>query len=261
MAETNAGQSPASRAGTTVLITGGRRVGNDLALTLAEHGWNVAMTYRSSRGAIERSIAAVIERGRGGLAIAADLAHPDQAENAVRLAASHFGRLDALVNMASSFRHTPFESLTPRDLDDMIAANLAAPYHAALAAARVMRAQPAEDGIKGRIVNIGDWATERPYRDFLPYLVAKGGLTTMTLALAVELAPHIPVAMIQPAMVEPPPDLDAAAIQSVIAQTPLARIGSPGDVNRLIVYLLEGTNFVTGACFRVDGGRFLGTDA
>ena len=70
-----------------------------------------------------------------------------------------------------------------------------------------MLEQPGEDGIKGKIVNIGDWATERPYKDYLPYLVAKGGLTTMTLALARELAPHIPVAMIQPAMIDPPPDL------------------------------------------------------
>ena len=140
----------------------------------------------------------------------------------------------------------------------MIAGNLAAPYHTALAAARLMLAQPGEDGIKGKIVLIGDWATERPYKDYLPYLVAKGGLTTMTLALARELAPHIPVAMIQPAMIDPPSDFIAEDIQAVLAQTPLRRLGSPGDVNRLIVYLLEGTNFVTGACFRVDGGRFLG---
>ena len=98
--------------------------------------------------------------------------------------ADHFGRLDALVNMASVFRRTPFATLAPRDFDEMIAANLAAPYHTAVAAARVMLEQSGDDGIKGKIVNIGDWATERPYKDYLPYLVAKGGLTTMTLALA-----------------------------------------------------------------------------
>jgi pteridine reductase len=251
-------EAPAAIRGKTVLITGGRRVGSDLALILADRGWNVAMTYRSSRDAIERTVAAVAERGRAGLTIAADLARPEQAEKAVRDAAVRFGRLDALVNMASTFRCTPLASLTPRDFDDMIASNLAAPYHAAIAAARVMLEQPADDGIKGKIINIGDWATDRPYRDYLPYLVAKGGLTTMTLALATELAPHIPVAMIQPAMIEPPPDLDADEIRSVIAQTPMRRIGSPGDVNRLIVFLLEGTNFVTGTCIRIDGGRFLG---
>lgn len=143
----------------------------------------------------------------------------------------------------------------------MIAANLAAPYHTSLAAARLMLDQPGEDGIKGKIVLIGDWATERPYKNYLPYLVAKGGLTTMTLALARELAPHIPVAMIQPAMIEPPPDFTEDDKQAVLAQTPLRRFGSPADVNRLILYLLEGTNFVTGACFRVDGGRFLGEDS
>jgi pteridine reductase len=244
--------------GRSVLITGGRRVGGDLALMLADHGWGVAMTYHSSRETIERTIADVEQRGSPGLAISADLARPEPAEQAVRQAASHFGRLDALVNMASLFRGTPFATLSPRDFDTMISANLAAPYHTAIAAARVMLDQPADDGIKGKIINIGDWATERPYKNYLPYLVAKGGLTTMTLALAAELAPHIPVAMIQPAMIEPPPDLSEADKQAVLAQTPLRRFGSPDDVNRLIVYLLESTNFVTGACFRVDGGRFLG---
>lgn len=240
------------------MITGGRRVGGELALLLADRGWDVGMTYHRSREAIERTIAAVEGRGREGMAVAADLSRPEQAEEAVRRVADRFGRLDALVNMASVYRRTPFSALKPDDFEELIAANLAAPYHTAIAAARVMLDQPERDGIKGKIVNIGDWATERPYKDYLPYLVAKGGLTTMTLALAAELAPYVPVAMIQPAMIDPPPDFSEDDRAAVIAQTPLRRCGTPGDVNRLIVYLLEGTNFVTGACFRVDGGRFLG---
>jgi pteridine reductase len=261
MAASNTGAAPGSSAGKSVLITGGRRVGSELALLLADNGWNVAMTYHNSRETIERTIGAVKERARDGLAIHADLSQSEQAEAAVQSAARHFGRLDALVNMASVYRRTPLATLTARDFDSLIAANLAAPYHTAIAAARVMLDQQGEEGIKGKIVNFGDWATERPYKDYLPYLVAKGGLTTMTMALAVELAPFIPVAMIQPAMIEPPPDLTEADKQEVLAQTPLRRFGSPPDVNRLIVYLLEGTNFVTGTCFRVDGGRFLGTES
>jgi pteridine reductase len=260
MATFEPGEAPEPVPAKTVLITGGRRVGAELALLLADRGWNVAMTYHTSREAIERTIVAVTERGRDGMAIHADLSRADQAERAVDQAAQRFERLDALVNMASVYRRTPMATLAPSDFDQMIAANLAAPYHTAIAAARVMLRQPGEDGIRGKIVNIGDWATERPYKDYLPYLVAKGGLTTMTLALAKELAPHIPVAMIQPAMIEPPPDLTEADRQAVLAQTPLHQFGSPNDVNRLIVYLLEGTNFVTGACFRVDGGRFLGVE-
>ncbi len=245
--------------GKVVLITGGRRVGAELALLLASRGWDVAMTYHTSRAAIERTIAGVEERGRAGLAIAADLARPEQAESTVRQTVDRFGRLDALVNMASTYRRTPFASLAPRDFDEMVAANLAAPYHVAVAAARAMLDQSGDAGIRGRIVNFGDWATERPYRDYLPYLVAKGGLATMTLALAAELAPHIAVAMIQPAMIDPPPDLSEQERQAVVDQTPLHRVGTPDDVNQLVVYLLEATSFVTGACFRVDGGRFLGT--
>jgi len=247
--------------GKVVLITGGRRVGSELAMLLAAGGTHVAMTYHTSRAVIDRTIESAQALGVAGLAVAADLSRPAQADNAVKEVAARFGRLDALVNMTSVYRRTPWADLCPRDFDDMIAANLAAPYHTALAAARLMLAQPAQDGIKGKIVLIGDWATERPYKDYLPYLVAKGALTTMTLALARELAPHVPVAMIQPAMIEPPPDFTDQDKQAILALTPLRRFGSPADVNRLILYLLEGTNFVTGACFRVDGGRFLGEDS
>jgi pteridine reductase len=244
--------------GKVVMITGGRRVGGELALLLAGRGAHLAMTYHTSRAIIETTIAAIEGLGVEGLAVGADLSRAEEAEAAVARVADHFGHLDALVNMTSAFRRTPFADLSPRDFDEMIAANLAAPYHTAVAAARVMLEQPGDDGIKGKIVNIGDWATDRPYKDYLPYLVAKGGLTTMTLALARELAPHIPVAMIQPAMIDPPPDLTEDEIQAVLVHTPLRRFGSASDVNRLILYLLEGTNFVTGTCFRVDGGRFLG---
>lgn len=246
--------------GKVVLVTGGRRVGGDLARLLAERGASVALTYHTSRAAIERTMADVEARGTSGLAVAADLARADQAEQAVARVVAHFGRLDALVNMASVFRRTPFGDLVPGDFDALIAANLAAPYHTAVAAARRMLTQPGERGIKGKIVNLGDWATERPYKHYLPYLVAKGGLTTMTLALARELAPHIPVTMVQPAMIAPPPDFSEADREAVVAATPLRRVGSPDDVNRLILYLLEGTDFATGACYRVDGGRFLGPE-
>ena len=247
--------------GKTVLITGGRRVGGALALLLADRGANVALTYHTSREAIERTAAEVEARGVQSLAVAADLSDALQAEAAVDRVVERFGRVDALVNMASVFRRTPFRSLVPADFDAMIAANLAAPYHVAVSTARRMLDQPShESGLKGKIVNVGDWSTERPYKGYLPYIVAKGGLTTMTLALAVELAPEIAVTMVQPAMIDPPPGLSPEDRAAVVAATPLAREGTPGDANRLILYLLEGTDFATGACYRIDGGRFLGVE-
>ncbi len=246
--------------GKGVLITGGRRVGSDLARLLADRGASVALTYFKSRETIERTVAEVEARGVRGLAVAADLTKADQAAGAVARVVEAFGRIDVLVNMASVYRRTPLATLSPADFDAMIAANLAAPYHTAIAAARRMLDQDADEGIKGKIVNVGDWATARPYKNYLPYLVAKGGLTTMTLALAKELAPHVTVNMVQPAMIDPPPDFSPTDRDAVVAQTPLQRVGSPGDLNRLILYLLEGTDFATGSCYRVDGGRFLGLD-
>jgi pteridine reductase len=242
-----------------VLITGGRRVGADLARRLARRGANLAMTWRSSRAEIEAVLAELQAAcDVRTIAIEADLADPAQASSAVDRTIEAFGRIDALVNMASIFPRTPFETLKPEDFDRNIAANLAGPYHTAVAAGKAMlRQSDGPDGLNGRIVNIGDWAIDRPYLDYLPYLVAKGGLKTMTLALAAELAPHVTVNMIQPAMIDPPPGMTADDIAQVIAATPLRRVGRPGDVNALIEYLLTETSFVTGTCIRVDGGRFL----
>ena len=258
MALLDAGATDGKLAGRTVLITGGRRVGADLARMLADRGAHVAMTFHTSRAVIEQTIAQVEASGGRGLAVAADLTKPVDAANAVEQVIRRFGRLDALVNMASIFRRTPLATLSSTEIEEIIAANLLAPFHAAHASAKMMLTQASDDGIKGKIVILGDWASERPYKDYLPYLVAKGGLATLTLALATELAPDIPVALIQPAMIDPPPDMTQSEIDDVLDQTPLRRFGSSLDVNRLILYLLDGTNFVTGSCFRVDGGRFLG---
>ena len=242
-----------------VLITGGKRVGSDLARRLAGRGANVAMTFHTSQLEIEATLDEIRKTaGVKAIAIKADLSDPDQAQNAVNQTIDAFGRIDVLVNMASIFPRTPFETLKPVDFQRNIAANLAGPYHTAVAAGQVMLKQSAgADGFKGRMIHIGDWAIDRPYRNYLPYLIAKGGLKTMTLAMAVELAPHVPVNMIQPAMIDPPPDMTPDDIQHVVNATPLRRVGNPGDVNELILYLIYSTGFVTGSCFRVDGGRFL----
>jgi NAD(P)-dependent dehydrogenase (short-subunit alcohol dehydrogenase family) len=245
----------------TVLITGGRRVGAHLAVELARRGANVALSYFKSRERIETVAENVRRVGARAETFAGDLRLPADVESLVDQTVAEFGSLDALVNMTSEFRPTPFDTLQPANFDDAIASNLKAPYLVAVAAARAMRNQPVVDGMQGKIVNFADWAVERPYRDFLPYFVAKGGVVTMTKALAVELAPTIAVNAIAPAMIDPPPSLSAEDIEAIRRASPLARIGTPADANNLVLYLLEGTDFVTGAVYRVDGGRFLGVEA
>jgi pteridine reductase len=246
--------------GKTILITGGRRVGAKLALELAQRGANVALSYFRSRERIEAVVAEIRQRGVRAAAFAADLRQSADAESLVTRTVAELGSIDALVNMTSEFHPKPFDELQPSDFDDAIASNLKAPYLTSVAAARAMRKQPIAHGLQGKIINFADWAVERPYKDFLPYFIAKGGVVTMTRALAVELAPTIAVNAIAPAMIDPPPSLSPQDIEEIRQSSPLKRIGTPSDANNLVLYLLEGTDFVTGAVYRVDGGRFLGVD-
>lgn len=247
--------------GTSALITGGRRVGGKLAVMLAERGVSVGMTYFTSRDVIQKTVGSIRSKGGRAEAIAADLRQAQQAQHAVDEVVRLFGRIDIFVNMAGIYYPTPFENLKPSDFDDMIAANLAGPYYAAVAAAQCMVKQPPLEGkLHGKIINVGDWAIDRPYRDYLPYHVAKGGMKTFTLALAKELAPKVTVNMVHPAMIDPPADFSDEVISEVISQTPVGHAGKASDLNNLILYLLEGTDFATGSCYNVDGGRFLGVD-
>ncbi|WP_169978364.1 SDR family NAD(P)-dependent oxidoreductase [Tautonia rosea] len=252
-------------AGSSILITGGRRVGASLARLLADRGAKLAMTYRTSRETIEQTLNDCRTQGAADtLPIEADLVDPEQAERAVQQVVERFGRIDALVNMASIYERTPFAELTPEHYDRMIAANLSAPYHVAVAAGKAMLAQEpipgAASGLKGKILCFGDWGTDRPRGGDLPYIIAKGGLSTMTLAMAKELAPHVAVNLIQPGTIVPWPDMTDDQRNEILRATPLARIGSADDANHLVLYLLEGTDFATGGCYRIDGGRYLGTD-
>lgn len=246
-------------AGKTVLITGGRRIGAALARLLAERGANIALSYHSSTAVIQEVVEDCRQAGVQAEAYSADLRHCEQAEALVAQTVARFGSLDVLINLTSIYTRTPFANLQPSDYEEAIASNLSAPYFTALSAARAMQQQPTVDGLQGKIIHFTDWAVDRPYRDFLPYLIAKGGLVTLTRALAVELAPTITVNAIAPGTVEPPPHVSAERLEQIRNTSTLGKIGSADDVNRLVLYLLEGTDFVTGEVYRVDGGRFLGS--
>ncbi len=245
-------------AGKTILITGGRRVGGKLARLLAQRGANIALSFHSNRDAVEETARNCRLAGVQAEVFQADLREAEQAQRLVDETVRRFGSLDVLINLTSIYTRTPWKELTPQDYDAMIASNLTAPYWTAIAAARQMQRQPIVAGLQGKIIHFTDWAVDRPYRGFLPYLVAKGGLVTLTKALAVELAPTILVNAIAPGTIEPPPHLSQEQLERIRQSAALERIGSADDVNQAVLYLLEGTDFVTGEVFRVDGGRFLG---
>ena len=195
---------------------------------------------------------AELERSRPGstLPIQADLADLTQPERIVDACVARFGRLDALVNNASSFFPTPIGSVTAAQWDDLFNSNARAPLFLAQAAAPALRS------MRGAIVNLIDIYAQRPLPGHPVYCMAKAALAMMTLALAQELAPEIRVNGVAPGAVLWPESGKAHPDQSkLIAHTPLQRIGSPQDVATAVLFLLRDATFTTGQIIAVDGGR------
>jgi pteridine reductase len=246
-----------------VLVTGGaRRVGAAIARAVHAAGADVVVHCHRSRADAERLVADLESRRPQSAAIVqADLLDTAALASLVEAAATRFGRLDGLVNNASSFHATPLDALGPGEWEDLVGTNLRAPLFLAQAAASHLRAS------RGAIVNIVDIHAERPLAGFLAYSVAKSGLAGLTRALALELAPEVRVNGVSPgailwpeAVVEGRAGSEYNAFppgerERITGQTPLRRTGTPEDIAGAVKYLLFDAAFVTGQVLAVDGGR------
>jgi pteridine reductase len=237
-----------------VLVTGAaRRVGAAIARALHAAGADVVLHCHRSRADAEQLAAELAQRRPDSVAIVqADLLDDAKIAALVSEAAARFGRLDGLVNNASSFHATPLGTLTRADWEDLAGTNLRAPLFLAQAAAPHLRRA------RGAIVNIVDIHADRPLAGFLAYCAAKSGLAGLTRALALELAPEVRVNGVSPGAILWPEDGEAfppAERERITLQTPLARIGKPEDIAGAVKYLLLDAPFVTGQVLAVDGGR------
>jgi pteridine reductase len=237
-----------------VLVTGAaRRIGAAIARALHGCGARVVLHCNRSREAAE-TLAAELNGARPAscAVVQADLLDLARLPALVEQAAAAFGRLDGLVNNASSFHATPFGAIEAREWEDLIGSNLRAPLFLAQAAAPHLRAT------RGAIVNVVDIHAERPLRDFVVYSVAKSALAGLTRSLALELGPEVRVNGVAPGAILWPDGDDhfpEAERARILAQTPLKRIGEPADVAGAVKYLLFDAPFVTGQILAVDGGR------
>lgn len=233
--------------GKRTLVTGAAvRVGRAIALEFARRGSAIVLHYRSSAAEAERTAAEVRALGAPCETARADLS---RAEEVRRMVEGLAAPLDVLVNSASLFFKTPPETADEEDWDKLADANLKGPYLLSLAVARRMRGP-------GRIVNIADWSGFRPYKDYSAYCSTKGGLITMTKALARDLAPDVLVNAVAPGPVLVPPDYTEAEKDAIAKLTVLGRWGSPEDVARAAAFLAE-SDFINGSVLVVDGGRSL----
>ena len=234
------------------LVTGaGRRIGRAIALELAAHGTTIAVHYRTSHAEADAVVAEIKSNSGNAQTFHANLEHVAEIEQMVTNVLDTFGRIDVLVNSASVFAPTPLEQITERDWDANLDTNLKAPFFLSKFAAVAMRQQGA-----GKIVNLGDWAGIRPYKDYLPYSVSKSGLIGLTKALAKELSPEVQVNCIALGMVMPPENYSKKEVERLVSRTLTKKMGTPEDVARAVVFFCE-TDFATGTILPLEGGRLL----
>ncbi len=241
--------------GKTVLITGGaRRVGAVMARALHGAGARIVLHYRSSAQAAEQLAAQLNGERAESVALAeADLLDPQALQRLAATAAATYGRLDILVNNASSFYPTPIGQIDERVWHDLIGTNLKAPLLLAQAASGALR----ESG--GLILNLVDIHGLRPLRHHTVYSVAKAGLIMLTKSLARELGPQVRVNAIAPGPVMwPESGVDEALRRHIIERTALKRTGSPEDIARAALFFACDAPFVTGQILAIDGGRSIG---
>lgn len=241
-------------AGKVVLITGGaRRVGAAVTRRLHAAGARVCVHYRSSQTEAQALGAELLAKRPDSLVLLqGDLLKPGYAAGLVQDALAACGRIDALVNNASSFYATPLGEITEQAWDDLVGTNLKAPLFLSQAAARELRKQ------RGAIVNILDIHAEFPMKSYVVYNAAKGGLLALTRSLARELGPEVRVNGVAPGTILWPDEdawRDELARQRILNQTALKRVGEPDDIAKAVEFLLTGAPYVTGQILAVDGGR------
>lgn len=237
-----------------VLVTGGaKRVGAAICRGLHAAGATVAVHYRSSASqALALQNALNDKRINSAAVFQADLLDLNALPKLVHEVIAKFGRLDALVNNASSFYPTPLAQVNQKDWDDLLGSNLKAPLFLAQAAAEELRHR------HGCIVNIADIHAELPLPGHLVYNVAKAGLVALTRGLAVEMSPQVRVNAVSPGpILWPESELwaDEDHRRKIIAHTLLKRTGEPDDIAKTVVFLIQDASYITGQIIAVDGGR------
>jgi pteridine reductase len=238
--------------GAGALVTGaGRRLGQAIAVGLARAGCDVAIHYHGSKAGADATARDVRAAGRRAELLPGDLSDPAAARGLADRAAKALGRLDVVVNSAAIMVKQAVETVTPESWDATLDLNLRAGFFVAQGAIPHLRRA------KGKIVNLADVAGFEPWPMYIPHCVSKAGVVMLTKTLARALAPDVAVNAVAPGPVLLPEAWDPATREHIRETTPLGRLGEPADVVAAVLFLLEGSDFVTGSVVVVDGGRLI----
>jgi pteridine reductase len=243
--------APAPDAAKTALVTGGAvRVGRAIARALAGRGMRLVVHYGSSAAQADALVSEVRRGGGEAVALRADLADAGQVERLAREAEEAFGGIDVLVNSASVFPPQRLEETDASLWDHTMAVNLRAPFLLIRHLARTLRER------RGVVVNMADLAGIQAWEGYAAHSISKAGVVQLTRVAARALAPEVRVVGIAPGAVLPPESMGDDEVARLARGIPLGRIGSPDDVVKAVLYVLDA-DFVTGDTLVVDGGRLL----
>jgi NAD(P)-dependent dehydrogenase (short-subunit alcohol dehydrogenase family) len=253
--------SSSSRA-RTVLVTGSaKRLGREIALTLARAGWQVAVHYRGSAEDATKTVADCTSAEKPAAAFDADLSDEAAVRGLLPRVIAHFGQIDAVVNFAAIFEHDSAASFSFAALEKHLRTNTGAPIILAQAlhahvAARAGQAKTVNDTRPGVVVNLLDQKLWNQNPDFLSYTLSKAALEAANTLLAMALAPHVRVVGVAPGLTLTSPMLTPEKFETLHKLSPLGRSSTPQDVAGAVKFALENQS-ITGTTLLVDGGQHL----
>lgn len=236
-----------------VLITGAaRRIGAEMAQTFHRSGYGVVVHYHRSAEEANSLVAELNDRREySAWAIKADLQSIEGIGEMMKAVLKKTGRLDVLVNNASTFYETPVEKASEQQWNDLMGSNLKAPFFLCQAAFSALNAS------KGSIVNLVDIYGKRSLANYPIYSVAKAGLLALTESLAKELAPDVRVNGVSPGVILWPENQTLEKSAAIVQKIPLQRQGTPADIANTVLFLAKDANYITGQVIAVDGGKSL----
>ncbi len=234
--------------GKTALVTGAaKRIGRVIALALADAGANVAVTFRASDGAAEKTLFDFAQRDAQGMALRCDVRDPLSVKEAVAAVVDEYGGVDLLVNNAGMFETTALEEISVEQWDAMFETNTRGPFLVSQAA------HPHLKEARGRIINIGSLGGMHPWATHGHYCTSKAALHMLTQVMAKAWAPEISVNCIAPGMIVNGETLDLG-YSHYADKTPMRRNGTAEEVAAAVLQFATGPHFITGQVLGVDGG-------
>lgn len=241
--------------GKSVMITGGARIGSSVAVWLAQRGArNFILTYNSSKTIMQQTARELSELGADVSLYQMDATKESAVNTTVDAALNKYGQIEILINMASVYKARNIGSITFADWREDLDSNATSTLLCMMALAPKMVQQG-----EGRIINFADWtvASRRVnYPSHATYYAAKHAVIGLTEAFALEYAPKVLINCIAPGPIIPPPDLSIEESNAIAEQTPIKKWGGAEEIAEAVGFFIR-TNFVTGECLRVDGGRHL----